>query len=233
MSWPSLADLSQRSQQLELLDADDIPQADLWRNLDELERINALLGGHRATLLGLERLMLSPARSWKILDIGCGGGDTLAQVQAWGQRRGLRLQLTGVDLHADAIVYAERACAGQGIEFIQADYRDLDLEPDLIISSLLCHHLNPDALQDYFEWMRRQGRYGFVINDLHRHPLAYHAIKALTYGLSGSELVRNDAPLSVWRGFSRTELKQQLAQAGLRPQIEWVWAFRWLVYGYV
>jgi hypothetical protein len=43
-----------RSTRKELLDAEDIPQQDLYRNLYELERINTLLGGHAVTIAGLK-----------------------------------------------------------------------------------------------------------------------------------------------------------------------------------
>jgi hypothetical protein len=85
-------------------------------------------------------------------------------------------------------------------------------------------------------------RAGFVINDLHRHPLAYYGIDALTRLIPGcSALVKNDGRLSVWRGFYRSEwqrlLKEQLEEqpedATLQTTLQWSWAFRWLVIGYV
>ncbi len=78
--------------------------------------------------------------------------------------------------------------------------------------------------------MRSKARTGFFINDLHRHPLAYYSIRWLTGLFSRSYLVKNDAPLSVRRGFSRSELKSLLEAAGITNySIRWRWAFRWLV----
>ncbi|OYW74945.1 MAG: hypothetical protein B7Z27_08945, partial [Sphingobacteriia bacterium 32-37-4] len=71
---------------------------------------------------------------------------------------------------------------------------------------------------------------GHFINDLQRHYLAYHSIKLLTIAFSNSYLVKNDAPLSVLRGFSKEELESMFAEAGItRYDIQWKWAFRWLV----
>ncbi len=70
---------------------------------------------------------------------------------------------------------------------------------------------------------------GFFINDLHRNPIAFYAIKILTGIFSSSYLVKNDAPLSVQRGFSKQDWLNIFERAGLSPQISWEWAFRWLV----
>jgi hypothetical protein len=60
--------------------------------------------------------------------------------------------------------------------------------------------------------------------------MAYYSIKWLTKVFSRSYLVKNDAPLSVKRGFKKNDLIELLKQAGINNYtIEWKWAFRWLV----
>jgi hypothetical protein len=71
---------------------------------------------------------------------------------------------------------------------------------------------------------------GFFINDLQRNAFAYHAIRAITRLFSQSYLVKNDAPLSVARGFHKDEWTAILKKAGLENYtIEWKWAFRYLI----
>ena len=71
---------------------------------------------------------------------------------------------------------------------------------------------------------------GFFINDLHRHPLAYHFIKLATQLFSKSYLVKNDAPLSVLRGFKKQEWENILRKSDLSDYtIKWQWAFRYLI----
>jgi hypothetical protein len=80
------------------------------------------------------------------------------------------------------------------------------------------------------KWMKETCRIGFLINDLHRHPLAFYSIKLLTQVFSKSYLVKNDAPLSVQRGFTRSEWESIFLAAGINNySIEWRWAFRWLI----
>jgi hypothetical protein len=71
---------------------------------------------------------------------------------------------------------------------------------------------------------------GLLVNDLHRHALAYHSIKLLTALFSRSAMVKFDAPLSVLRGFRKDELQTVLRTAGLEnAAVRWKWAFRWQV----
>jgi hypothetical protein len=80
------------------------------------------------------------------------------------------------------------------------------------------------------QWMHRNSTHGFFINDLHRHPLAYYSISLLTRLFSKSYLVKNDAPISVLRGFTRDDWKRIFRDAGLdNYSCHWRWAFRWLV----
>ena len=86
------------------------------------------------------------------------------------------------------------------------------------------------ASGDLMGWMKNNSTLGFFVNDLHRHPLAYHSIKLITSLFSKSYLVKNDAPLSVARGFKKDELIEILQQSSIiHYQLKWMWAFRWLL----
>ncbi len=103
-------------------------------------------------------------------------------------------------------------------------------KPDIIFCSLFCHHFKEDELIEMFRWMSGNSVLGFFINDLHRHLFAYYSIRILTSLFSKSYLVKNDAPLSVLRGFKKKELSVLLDKAGISNYtIRWRWAFRWLV----
>lgn len=219
-----------RSTRKELLDAEDIPQQDLYRNLYELERINTVLGGHAVTLEGLKKLNLDPTIRYRVLDIGSGGGDTLKHIAKWARKKGYQFELTGVDLKKDCIDYATQFCKEYPeITFIQSDYRNIVKEQatyDIIVTSLFCHHLTNEELKGLFTWCAQHATVAFILNDLHRHPLAYYSIAFLTKVFSKSYLVKNDAKLSVLRGFTRNELQQLLQPFTF--ELHWKWAFRWL-----
>ena len=117
--------------------------------------------------------------------------------------------------------------------FISSDYKNVDFgndKPDIIFSSLFCHHFTDEELITMLQWMKRNSTLGFFINDLHRHPLAYHFIKLATNLFSKSYLVKNDAPLSVLRGFKKMEWENIFSNAAIKNYtIKWKWAFRYLI----
>ncbi|RFM29844.1 methyltransferase domain-containing protein [Deminuibacter soli] len=224
-----------RSYQPELLDADDLPFEDIRRNMHELQVINQWLGGHDITLKGFKALLPKAAdkNNIHICEIGCGGGDNLAAIVAWGKRHGINIQCTGIDIKQYCIDVAQQhPLLQQNMQWITSDYRAVDFarKPDIIFCSLFCHHFTEQALVQQLQWMQQNSTAGFFINDLHRHQLAYFSIHWLTQLFSRSYLVKNDAPLSVARGFIKTEWQQLLQQANIHHyNLRWQWAFRHLL----
>lgn len=224
-----------RSYQKELLDRDDIPFAHIRQNMKELDFINRHLGGHDITLDGIVALIQGNAvfnKQLNIVEIGCGGGDNLRAVKQWAAYIKLPVRLTGIDINGECIAYAMGQKRNSGIQFLHADYRQAAFSstPDIIFSSLFCHHFTDEELIRQLQWLEEKSNVGFFINDLHRHPLAYYSIRILTALFSRSYLVKNDAPLSVKRGFKRSDWQNLFSQAGIRNyRCQWRWAFRWLI----
>ncbi len=224
----------QRSHKKELLDGDIIPQADLYRNLYELNTINNWLGGYKITFDALKKV-LHGKQTIVLVDIGSGGGDTLKQIQKWSLKRNLDLKLYGIDLKQTCVDYSLENNNTE-ITFICDDYRSiLDYIPkvDVIHASLFCHHLSENEIAELIEFCVLN-KITLIVNDLERNPLAYFAIKILTALFSKSYLVKNDAPLSVLRGFKKREWELMLAHSKAKKySVTSKWAFRHevIVYG--
>lgn len=227
-------DLSKRSYEKELLDGEGLPFPAIERNMLELDFINTWLGGHAISIRGLAALA-GGRRRMHICEMGCGGGDNLRVLDRWCRKRGIEARVTGIDSNAHCIEVARQRWKGENASWIHSDYRAVsfdDERPDILFSSLFCHHFTDEELVTQLRWMEKQARVGWFINDLHRHPVAYHAIRLLTAWFSSSALVKNDAPLSVLRGFRRRDWGDLLEKAGAgAASIKWKWAFRWLVTG--
>ncbi|WP_206022274.1 methyltransferase domain-containing protein [Pseudoflavitalea sp. G-6-1-2] len=230
--------MRQRSLQLELLDQPDIPAEDIRRNMYELNIINTWLGGHAITIAGIKKL-LSGKKRISICEIGCGGGDNLLAIAGWCMRNGIEASFTGIDINRWCIETAQEKWQQQSVmpgiekpQFIVSDYRlaQFSTKPDIIFSSLFCHHFTNEELVQQLQWMQRNASTGFFINDLHRHRVAEFSIRLLTRLFSRSYLVRHDAPLSVKRSFVKNDWKDLFQQAGFSNfSVQWKWAFRWLV----
>lgn len=222
-------DFRRRSEERELMDADDAPEEELRATFRELAVINRRLGGHAASLGALNVLTPPGTKRLRILDVGCGDGEAASVILSWAEARGIEAEVHGIDL-SDASVGLASERRRRGLTFSHDDLFALGAADayDLVHASLMLHHCPGDTAERALKAMHERARLGVAVNDLHRHPLAYHGIKGLTAVFSGNRLIRHDAPLSVLRGFSRSELEGLCRRAGLpRPDLRWRWAFRW------
>lgn len=224
---------SQRHRGPELMDQPDIPSADLQLNLKELEIINQRLGGHAATIFGIKKLITNQTKKYSILDIGCGGGDTIIAIDKWARSQKLDVSFTGLDMSATAVAFAKEECKHlSSVDFVCQPFQTFEptREYDIIICSLFTHHLYDDDLNEVLLFMHRFGKLGFVINDLERSRLAWFGIKLLTTLFSKSYLVKHDAPLSVRRGFLKSEWISLLKTNAIDSVIvKNAWAFRHVI----
>ncbi len=224
--------LSKRSYQKELLDGDHISLDDIKQNMEELNTINTLLGGHAITIKGFEAL-IDDRKKITVCEIGCGGGDNLTAIVKWCSKKNIEVSCIGIDMKPECIDVAQKREQLSGItQWIVSDYvqEQFEKKPDIIFSSLFCHHFTEQELMQQLNWMRSNCTLGFFINDLHRNRIAYYSIQILTKLFSNSYLVKNDAPLSVARGFLKNEWKTIFEKAGIgKVSIQWKWAFRHLI----
>ncbi|MGI4873978.1 MAG: methyltransferase domain-containing protein [Janthinobacterium lividum] len=228
--------LATRATTPELMDDLNLASEELRQNLDELETINTWLGGYRPVLAALARLRprFPAERPLRLADLGSGGGDTLRHIAAWARRQRLPVALTGIDANTFMLGYAAaKSAACPEISYQQLDIFSAEFaaQPyDVLTASLFCHHFADAELVALLQRWQQQAGVAVVINDLHRHWLAYYSIRVLTWLLRGSRLVQHDAPLSVARAFSRADWRRLLAAAGIAHYtVRWCWAFRWQV----
>ena len=224
---------SQRSDQIEIMDDLECKGEVINQTLRELEVINHWLGGNKVTLAGIKHLINQKnLKEISIIDLGCGGGDILKEIAAWGRHQNIKLTLTGIDANPHIIDFAKSNTSDYPeINYVIQNIFSEDFartESDIIIATLFTHHFNNEELAVLLKNLKQQSRIGVVINDLHRHWMAYYSIKMLTSIFSKSAMVKYDAPLSVLRAFDRNDLQIILRNAGIDDyKLVWKWAFRW------
>ncbi len=128
---------------------------------NEVERFSNLETGQAATIdspLALELIAeaaaVSTPHATRLLDIGCGAGNYSLKLL----ERLPQLEITLVDLSRPMLERAEqrlRAAGCRHVTAIQADVRELDLQPnstDVIFAAAVLHHLRTDSeWQNVFE----------------------------------------------------------------------------------
>ena len=226
---------AKRSEEKELMDDLDCSGLELEQTLRELKTINRWLGGNHVTTDGLAKIMQRhPHRSYRIADIGCGGGDMIGIMANWAKSQNIHVDFVGIDGNRNIIALAKtRLKERADIRWKVQNVFDPDFSKekvDLITCTLFTHHFTDQELITLIRAFRRKARVGIVINDLHRHWFAFHSIRLLTRVFSKSPMVQHDASLSVLRSFTKADLEGILRAAGIESfEIRWFWAFRWQI----
>lgn len=201
------------------MDGSDYTASELLASLSDLRRINRFLGGRRALFKHLLPMIegLGQTRV-RLLDLGTGSADIPIAVTKWARKRGLDLEFVVLDNNRLAVEEAQRASLEyREITIVQADA----LRPpfraesfDFVLCSLFLHHFPTGEAAQLLSTYSRVARHAMIINDLRRHWLAYYSIKVITAVFNASRLVRNDAALSVLRGFTRGDVAEIAVLAG-------------------
>jgi len=205
--------LATRSQAEELMDADDLDAATYADVVGDLASVNTVTMARRPTLDFLARA-IAGRKTFRLLDVGFGDGDMLRRIARWAAARGIEAELVGVDLNPRS-EQAARAHGGD-IRYVTGDYADLADEPwDVIVSSLVAHHMTRDQLVAFLRFMERHASAGWFVNDLHRHGFAHWGFPILATLARWHPIVRHDGTLSIARSYRPDEWPPILADAGI------------------
>jgi SAM-dependent methyltransferase len=228
-------DFAQRSTVDELMDTEAVSFEDFRACLVDLAAVNRLTLAYRPTIAYLDALTVNQrpsGRRLRILDVGSGYGDMLRQVAKWARRRGIAVELTGVDMNPwSRRAAVEATDPALDIRWVTADAFEYarEADVDIILSSLFTHHLSDGALVRFLVFMEDCARVGWFVNDLHRHRVPY-AFFRLWSDLAGyHRFVQHDGPVSIARAFSRADWERFLLEAGVPSgsvKIAWQVPFR-------
>ncbi len=209
----------------ELLDGPLDDERALVGNLVDLARLNRLTGGTGLSERAIASLSDGdgPAVS-TLLDVGTGAADIPMSLIAAARRDGRTLAVTATDSRSEVIAAARLARPAidrvEELELSIADGRGLawpDAAFDVAHASMVVHHLDPDDAVAFLRELRRVAGTGIVVNDLIRGRWNWLGAWLLIHATATSRFTRHDGPLSVRRAYSRPELLDLIAAAGLTP----------------
>jgi SAM-dependent methyltransferase len=206
---------------VELLDGPLDDHRALVGNLRDLARINRITGGARLSGAAIDGLR-SLGHVGRILDVGTGGADIPVALVRWARRSGRGLRVTATDSRPEVLAAALVAQPGLDaiaeVELAVADGRALpypDAAFDVAHASLVVHHLDRDSAVVFLRELRRVASVGIVVNDLVRSRAAWVGGWLLVHAVATSRFTRHDGPISVRRAYTRAELDDLVAAAGL------------------
>lgn len=221
-----MARLATRTIAEEQMDADDLSAETYAAVIGDLAKVNRLTMNARATLAFLARAVRD--RPFRLLDVGFGHGDMLRSIARWAAKRGIACELVGVDLNPRSEPAARAATPPElPIRYVTGDYAELAGEPwDVIVSSLVAHHMTHAQLVDFLRFMDGHARMGWLVNDLHRHALAHFGFPILATIMRWHPMVKADGTLSIARSYRPAEWPPILAEAGVSARVYRSFPFR-------
>ena len=219
--------LARRSLVDEQMDAADLDAGTYAAVVADLAKVNRVTMAARPTLAFLARATVGRAR-FKLLDVGFGDGDMLRAIARWANRRGIAAELVGADLNPRSEAAARpRTNPSLPISYRTGDYADCAGEGwDVIVSSLVAHHMSHDQLVAFLRFMEREASVGWLVNDLHRHRFAHAGYPLLARIAGWHRMVREDGTLSIARSYRPAEWPPILAEAGVTARVYRSFPFR-------
>lgn len=226
-----------RTQEAEIMDDFSLQGEELREALDQIARINQLLGGNKVTLEGINKVMPSnKTETITIADIGCGNGDMLRMLSEFAQKNKLDFKLIGIDANDFTINYAKKLSVAypnidyQCVDIFSEDFKTLKF--DIIVCTLTLHHFTNEQILNIITTFRDNAKTGIIINDLHRSKLAYRLFELICFIFKLNRMSRQDGLVSILRGFKKNELEEFSKKLNLKNyNINWKWAFRyqWII----
>lgn len=204
--------LASRSLEPELMDSPDLTAQEYRAVMDDLAKVNRLTGTVRPTLEFLERAV-GRRRSFRLLDVGFGEGAMLRAIARWARESGIACELVGVDLNPSGAPAARTATdPSDPIEYRTGDYAECG-EWDVIVSSLVAHHMSREELLRFLRHMETHARVAWFSSDLHRHRLAYEGFRVLSRVMRWHPIVCHDGRLSIARSYTPREWRGLVEEA--------------------
>lgn len=233
MSLPHL-NLASRQLHGELMDDPALDTFSHARALHGLRRINTITNSYRALWNPIRELARKSSRPLRVLDVACGGGDTLLALAKQANREKLRLEFIGLDISPTATSLASERLSSSPLPcwFVIGDAlsQDYPRDCDVIFCSLFLHHLTDARAQTLLQRMSRAAGELVLVSDLLRTKTGYAYAYLGTRLLSRSRIVHVDGPRSVEAAFSQAEIEQLASAAGMKAfSVKRFWPERFLL----
>lgn len=225
--------LTNRLHESEQLDNPDLQGEKLEETLRNLQTVNSLLGNVRSLSKSVVKIACSQKKeNYRIVDLGCGGGDVLMHLAKVFRKRGIKATFTGIDFNAHSLQYAKKNAADfPEIQWLQADVLSSNFELpecDFLISSHFMYHFEDAQLIAFLQKHQSKVHTAIIISELQRSSIAYFLFQLFAPLLQFSRIAYEDGLVAIRRAFNRAELEGIMQGAGIeRYELRWKWAFRY------
>lgn len=229
-----MVDFTERSSEVEIMDTFSGTTNELETILQDINRVNKLLGGYSITLDAVFKVIARKEQeSYTILDMGCAEGTMLRKLALAARKKKMKLNLIGVDFNKQGLQLAQQYSTDYPeISYLNTDILKTDFSEwnvDVVMTTLTLHHFTDEGVVEFVNRFVEIAKLGVVINDLERSPAAYYLFKAFSLFFIRTEIAKKDGLLSIRRAFKKEELQHFANKvANVSHFIKWKWAFRYV-----
>ncbi|QDT03450.1 hypothetical protein K227x_18340 [Rubripirellula lacrimiformis] len=208
----------ERNRQPEIMDQEDLPEELHVHALSGLARLNKVSFIAPILFRHLKKIASQhTSGKLRVLDVASGSADLPIAWSQMGNRCGIDIEVTTVEISHFAIEkqFQRAALAGVKISAIQQDCirEPLPTGFDVITNSLFLHHLDPHDTIHLLKSMHSAARVASMVCDLERSKLNRELISAASRVLTRSKVVHHDARLSVEGAYTLSEAKTLAEEA--------------------
>jgi len=185
----------------------------LLEALSSLKLINTFFGNH----IQLTKSILkycdthSEDNVLRVVDLGCGGGDTIYYISKKLSQKGIKASFIGIDGNPESTRHATSTYAHEeNLSFITDDILDSKFaipECDLIISSHFIYHFKDDELVQFIKQAKQKNIKKIIFSELKRSKVAFYLFKFSNIMLPISGIAKKDGLLAIRRAFTIEELR--------------------------
>jgi 2-polyprenyl-3-methyl-5-hydroxy-6-metoxy-1,4-benzoquinol methylase len=189
-------------------------------NLHDLALFNRWLGGADLSWRALTNVLraTSPSTGLSVLDVGTGGADIPVELARRARRAGRRMEIVATDIRPEIVAAAASTVDDPDVEIRLARANlgeEADQSYDVVHSSMVVHHQDPDAARSLLGHFARVSRSIVIINDLDRSWTWWAGAWLMSHLLTTNRYTRRDAALSVRRAYTADEMSDMARAAGL------------------
>ncbi|QDU55706.1 methyltransferase domain-containing protein [Aeoliella mucimassa] len=229
-------EVSKRKLQPEWMDDPKLDRTLHVNALKGLQRINAWSRTSSVLWRAINTLAKArPEGKLRILDLACGGGDTVIRLARLAEHSNWHIEIDGCDVSSTAIDHATESASQAGVKGCRFYAHDVLEGPlptgyDIVTSTLFLHHLEQSQAVDLLRRMAVATNHAVFVDDLLRTRTGYVLAQVGCRLLSRSPVVHFDGPVSVLGAYTLAEAQAIANEAGLHgARFQKHWPERYLL----
>ncbi len=214
-------DLRIRAHENEELDNLSLSGKPLHSALNSLQWVNSFFGNHRQLANAIIHYYtnVNISKTLRIVDIGCGGGDSIYYLYHKLKAKNISSTYIGIDGNAQSIAYAKaKYHTIKSIQFKTSNIINSKFsvpECDILISSHFIYHYRNEELVAFLKKTKQTSINHIIFSELERSKISYWLFKVFNRIFPISNIAKRDGLLAIKRSFTKPELENIIQKSGI------------------